>query len=138
SSKLAWIRFSLMTWMSPQLRASNEGLLRPRVARAQGTRQAITIPAGGIFQHPASVVSRKYVHKDGAPSRGSSPRCGPHKGPGSLVIGPHEVLDLGDQLLHAVERPSANGLLRDVAEPEFDLIEPGCIGRGVMHMIPRA
>ena len=42
-----------MTWMSPQLGASNDGLLRPRVAGAQGTRQAITIPAGGLFQHPA-------------------------------------------------------------------------------------
>jgi len=28
--------------MSPPLRASNEGLLRPRVARAQGTHRAIT------------------------------------------------------------------------------------------------
>jgi len=27
--------------MSPPLRASNEGLLRPRVARAQGTHRAI-------------------------------------------------------------------------------------------------
>ena len=27
--------------MSPSLRASNEGLLRPRVARAQGTHRAI-------------------------------------------------------------------------------------------------
>jgi hypothetical protein len=27
--------------MSPLLRASNEGLLRPRVARAQGTHRAI-------------------------------------------------------------------------------------------------
>src|SRR5439155_9518849 len=30
-----------MTRMSPPLRASNEGLLRPRVARAQGTHRAI-------------------------------------------------------------------------------------------------
>ena len=28
--------------MSPPLRASNEGLQRPRVARAQGTHRAIT------------------------------------------------------------------------------------------------
>src|SRR5215831_19691437 len=49
SSKRARIPFPLMAWMSPQLRASNEGLLRPRVARAQGTRQAITIPLGGLF-----------------------------------------------------------------------------------------
>ena len=30
-----------MARMSPLLRASNEGLLRPRVARAQGTHRAI-------------------------------------------------------------------------------------------------
>ena len=29
-------------------------ILRPRVARAQGTHQAISPPAGGIFQQPAS------------------------------------------------------------------------------------
>ncbi len=39
--------------MSSPLRASNEGLLRPRVARAQGTHRAILPPAGGLFQHPA-------------------------------------------------------------------------------------
>jgi hypothetical protein len=42
-----------MTRMSSLLRASNEGLLRPRVARAQGTHQAILPPAGGLFQHPS-------------------------------------------------------------------------------------
>jgi hypothetical protein len=52
SSKLARIRFPLMAWISPPLRASNEGLLRPRVARAQGTRRAIPPPASGLFQHP--------------------------------------------------------------------------------------
>src|SRR6185295_2645724 len=40
--------------MSPPLRASNEGLLRPRVARAQGTHRAIPPPAGGLYQQPAS------------------------------------------------------------------------------------
>jgi len=39
--------------MSSPLRASNEGLLRPRVARAQGTHRAIPPSAGGLFQHPA-------------------------------------------------------------------------------------
>ena len=42
-----------MARMSPPLRAFNEGLLRPRVARAQGTHRAILLPAGGLFQHPA-------------------------------------------------------------------------------------
>ena len=45
-----------MARMSPPLRASNEGLLRPRVARAQGTHRAIPSPAGGHFQHPAKGV----------------------------------------------------------------------------------
>jgi hypothetical protein len=30
-----------------------EGSPRPRVARAQGTHRTISLPAGGIFQHPA-------------------------------------------------------------------------------------
>jgi hypothetical protein len=47
-----------MARMSPLLRASNEGLLRPRVARAQGTHRAIP-PAGGFFQHPVKFVRRK-------------------------------------------------------------------------------
>ena len=35
--------FSLLggaAWLNPQLRASNEGLFRPRVARAKGVHQA--------------------------------------------------------------------------------------------------
>ena len=40
--------------MSPPLRASNEGLLRPRVARAQGTHRAILPPAGGLYQQPVT------------------------------------------------------------------------------------
>ena len=39
---------SRMARMSPPLRASNEGLLRPRVARAQGTHRAIP-PLVGFF-----------------------------------------------------------------------------------------
>ena len=35
------LTFSRMARMSPQLRASNEGFLKPRVARAQGTHRAI-------------------------------------------------------------------------------------------------
>jgi hypothetical protein len=35
--------------MSPPLRASNEGLLRPRVARAQGTHRAIPHLLAGFF-----------------------------------------------------------------------------------------
>ena len=53
-SMLAHLRCPLMARMSPPLRASNEGLLRPRVARAQGTHRATPPPAGGLFQHPAN------------------------------------------------------------------------------------
>ena len=35
--------------MSPPLRASNEGRLRPRVARAQGTHRAIPLLLAGFF-----------------------------------------------------------------------------------------
>ena len=35
--------------MSPPLRASNEGLLRPRVARAQGTHPAIPLLLADFF-----------------------------------------------------------------------------------------
>ena len=35
--------------MSPPLRASNEGLLRPRVARAQGIHRAIPSLLTGFF-----------------------------------------------------------------------------------------
>ena len=43
--------------MSPPLRAFNEGHLRLRVARAQGTHRVI-LPAGGLFQHPAKSLTR--------------------------------------------------------------------------------
>ena len=38
-----------MARMSPPLRASNEGLLRPRVARAKGTHRAIPPLLAGFF-----------------------------------------------------------------------------------------
>ena len=40
---------SRMARMGPPLRASNEGLLRPRVARAQGTHRAIPPLLAGFF-----------------------------------------------------------------------------------------
>jgi len=54
-SELARVRFPGMARMSSPLRASNEGLLRPRVARAQGDSPGHPSPAGRLFQHPASV-----------------------------------------------------------------------------------
>ena len=52
-SELARVRCPRMARMSLPLRASNEGLLRPRVARAQETHRAIPPFADGFFQHPA-------------------------------------------------------------------------------------
>jgi hypothetical protein len=38
-----------MARMSPPLRASNEGFLKPRVARAQGTHRAIPLLLADFF-----------------------------------------------------------------------------------------
>ena len=48
-SKLARLRCPLMARMSPPLRASNEGFLKPRVARAQGTHRAIPLLLADFF-----------------------------------------------------------------------------------------
>ena len=50
----------------------------------------------------------------------------------------HKVINLGDQLLDAAEGPATDRLLRDSTEPEFDLIEPGCVRRRVVDMIAGA
>ena len=44
------------------------------------------------------------------------------------------MVDFGDKFLHAAEGSPANGLLRDAIEPDLHLIQPGCIGRGKVHM----
>jgi hypothetical protein len=68
-SELACIRCPRMARMSLPLRASNEGLLRPRVARAQGTHRAIPSPAGGLFQH--SVRRAAHLSTRVYPSQGN-------------------------------------------------------------------
>jgi len=77
-SKLARVPCPGMVRMSPPLRASNEGLLRPRVARAQGTHRAIPSPAEGPFQHPSPFAQLhrqrlpgKYAVQVGMAIRGS-------------------------------------------------------------------
>jgi hypothetical protein len=83
-SELARVRYSKMARMSPSLRASNEGLLRPRVARARGTHRAIPPPAGGLFQHPAkrrgAVWYRQAIDDGTFCRRGCGPKLPP---PGS-------------------------------------------------------
>lgn len=62
----------------------------------------------------------------------------PRKGLGFGVVSVHEVVNLGHEVFHALEGPVANGLLGDPTEPEFHLVEPGRIGRGVMDMVAGA
>ena len=56
-----------MARMSPSLRASNEGLLRPRVARAQGTHRAIPPLLASFFNilleiHPELDIGPVLTH----------------------------------------------------------------------------
>jgi len=67
-----------MARMRPPLRASNEGIMRPRVARAQGTHRVIPSPAGGLFQYPArgpmirGILDEKRMREGGTASTDSS------------------------------------------------------------------
>ena len=85
-SELARVRYSKMARMSPSLRASNEGLLRPRVARARRTHRAIPPPAGGLFQQLAkrrgAVWYRQGIDDGTFCRRGCGPKLPP---PGSPV-----------------------------------------------------
>ncbi len=47
--------------MSPLLRTSNEGLLRPRVARAQGTHRAIPPLLADFF---SILLSNRFMDRD--------------------------------------------------------------------------
>ncbi len=44
------------------------------------------------------------------------------------------MIDFLNQVFHAAERSSANGLLRDAVEPNFHLIEPRGVGRGEVRV----
>ena len=50
------------------------------------------------------------------------------------IVGLDEVLDLGYQFFDAAEGVAANGLLGDDVEPDFNLIQPGSVGRSEMHL----
>ena len=47
-----------------------------------------------------------------------------------------ECLDTIDELPNGLEGTAANGFLRDDVEPYLDLVEPGCIGRRVVDVVP--
>jgi hypothetical protein len=57
-----------MARMSPPLRASNEGLLRPRVARAQGTHRAIPLLLADFFSILLAYFRSSKVHGTVPPS----------------------------------------------------------------------
>ena len=46
------------------------------------------------------------------------------------------VIDFLDQVFHAAEGSSANGLLRNAVEPDLHLIEPGGIGWSEVYVEP--
>ena len=48
-----------------------------------------------------------------------------------------EVVDSGDEMFDASETSAADGLLGDMTEPTFDLVEPGRIGGCVVHVEAR-
>ena len=62
--------------MSPPLRASNEGLLRPRVVRGQGTHRVIPPPAGGLFSillEESALLEKVFVYDGSGFGRKLSP-----------------------------------------------------------------
>ena len=48
-----------------------------------------------------------------------------------------ELIDLALQVRHGVEGAAADRPLRNQPEPALDLVEPGRISRGVVHMETR-
>src|SRR3990172_11830382 len=63
---------------------------------------------------------------------------GPDERPSVLVMVLNELVDLADQISDAPERSPANGLLGNEVKPDLHLIEPGCIGGGIVNVITRA
>jgi len=51
------------------------------------------------------------------------------------VVLSNELLNLGHQVLDALERATANGSLGDDVEPHFHLVEPGSVGGCVVNLI---
>ena len=55
-----------------------------------------------------------------------------------LVVGRHKLPDLGDQLFDPGEAAAPDRPLRDDPKPALHLIQPGGIGRRVVHVEARA
>jgi hypothetical protein len=58
----------------------------------------------------------------------------PDEGSFAGVVVSDILVDLVHQFAHALERTAPDGLLRDQCEPAFDLVEPACVGRGVVDV----
>ncbi len=61
----------------------------------------------------------------------------PEEGPFAEGVVSEVLVDLVHQFAHAPERTAPDGLLRDQGEPALDLVEPACVGRGVMKVEAR-
>ena len=61
-------------------------------------------------------------------------RGGPVERGLGLVVGDHEQLDFGDQLLDAGEAAPSDRALGDDPKPALDLVQPGGVGGGVVHV----
>ena len=56
----------------------------------------------------------------------------PEEGPFAEVVVSEILVDLVHQFAHALERTAPDGLLGDQCEPALDLVEPACVGQGVV------
>ena len=78
---------------------------------------------------PGNMLTKSpYLLQDGISRSGPDERA--HFG----IVSSHEVLDPGHQLLHAAKGPATDGLLRNDVDPNFDLVEPGGVGRSKVHV----
>src|ERR1700720_4323162 len=62
---------------------------------------------------------------------------GPHEGTPMQIVAGDVGVDFLHQLADAAERPAANGLLGDEAEPALHLVEPAGVGGGVVEVVAR-
>jgi len=58
----------------------------------------------------------------------------PHEGVAAAVLFPDKGIDLLDEVSHASERPAAHGSLCDDVGPDLDLVEPGSVSPGLVHV----
>ena len=63
-------------------------------------------------------------------------RGGPREGGGGHIVVVHKGVNAGNQLAHLLKRAAADRALGNHAEPALHLVEPRCIGRREMQMIP--